>query len=381
MKFKEWTNKWNPFNSHKLLAHLNRWSEIWKGNAIPQPVTVTVDPINICNLSCPWCNSDYILKKNSRKIERNILLNLADFLSDWKVFPFTKYGVETICVAGGGEPTLHPDLGTFINKCYDKGIQIGLVTNGSKIDHHLENLVKCTWVGVSIDAGTPETFKKLKGKDIFDKIIHNVKSLTDLASKVKASPLNQAGQGPGISFKYLIHPKNVNEIYIAAKLAKSIGCKNFHIRPYGEPWDKLGQTTDAFSYSDILDFQEQLKRARILEDNNFRVFGITHKFDGNFKKLNQFHKCYAIFMTCVFMPPKEDGLLDFGFCCDRRGDEELVLHNIKSFNQISNYWGSVDHWKMSDKIIVKKCPRCTYQPHNIIFEKTIIEDNLTYRFI
>ena len=53
----EWSvhKKWNPFNSYKLLAHVPRWSLIKRGQPIPQPALVTVDPINRCNLRCQWC--------------------------------------------------------------------------------------------------------------------------------------------------------------------------------------------------------------------------------------------------------------------------------------------------------------------------------------
>ena len=53
-KSMEWRNekRWNPFNSNKLLVHVERWKRIRRGRAIPAPALVTVDPINICNLSC-----------------------------------------------------------------------------------------------------------------------------------------------------------------------------------------------------------------------------------------------------------------------------------------------------------------------------------------
>ena len=367
MIIKEWTNKWNPFNSIKLLAHVYRWSEIKKNNSIPQPVTVTIDPINTCNLRCTWCNSEYILNHNDKKIEDDTLLEIVSFLSEWKVHPFTEKGVETICIAGGGEPTLHPNLSNFIQKCYDVGIQTGIVTNGTNIDKHLNSLLNCTWVGISIDAGTPETFKKLKGKDLFDKIIQNVKILSELTSEMKHAPLSQPGQGPGISYKFLLHPKNIGDLYTAAKLAKSIGCKNLHIRPFGESWDKIGQLKDVFSYSDIVEFKENLNKARELEDKKFKIFGITHKFDGNFKKEIFFKICRAIFMTCVFMPSKDEGKFDFGLCCDRRGDEKITFHNLNSPKEVLDIWGSEKHWSISDEIRTNECPRCTYQPHNKLF--------------
>ena len=45
----------------------------------------------------------------------------------------------------------------------------------------------------------------------------------------------------GVSYKYLLYDRdNIGEMYMAAKLAKEIGCKNIHFRPAGTPWDKIG---------------------------------------------------------------------------------------------------------------------------------------------
>ncbi len=378
---KEWTYKWNPFNSDKLLAHIYRWREIKRNNPIPLPVTISIDPINRCDLKCSWCNADFILKKNQGKLDSNTLKELPFFLAEWQSNSDFKKGVETVCIGGGGESLMNKDVSQLINNCYEVGIETGIVTNGTNIDKHIQSLIKCTWVGISVDAGSSETYQLLKGRDFFDKVINNIRELIKLSSENKSSPLAQPGQGPGVSLKYLLNPKNVGEIYQAAKIAKEIGCKNMHIRPFGESWDKIGQNKDIFTYSDIEEFREQIVKARSLEDEFFKVFGITHKFDGNFRKQNEFTQCHAIFMTGVFMPPSGGGKFNFGFCCDRRGDQNLTLSNLTSFEEVANFWGSEEHWKIFDKIKPKTCPRCTYQPHNIIFENVIKENNTTYHFI
>jgi len=366
---KEWSSKWNPFNSDKLMAHVYKWKQIKRGKKIPAPVLVTVDPTNVCNLHCKWCNADFIQKQNQNSLSKKTLRDIADFIKKW--------GVESVCIAGGGEPTLNPHTSDFINRCSKNGIKIGIVTNGTLIDKHLESLKKCTWVGVSIDAGTPKTYKKLKGADKFNQVIKNIIKL----NKVQKGELFKPGQGHGVSYKYLLHPGNIKDVFKAAKIAKQIGCRNLHIRPFGEPWDKIGKVEDKFSYSDIKEFREQLIKARKLEDKNFRVFGITHKFDGDFRRKNDFKNCYAIFMTGVFSPPSSKGNFDYGMCCDRRGDKNLTLKDLTKPKQVKSFWGSKNHWKVFDKIKVKECPRCTYQPHNQIFEKVILEDNTTYEFI
>ena len=38
-------------------------------------------------------------------------------------------------------------------------------------------------------------------------------------------------------------------------------------------------------------------------------------------------------------------------------------------------------YNIFDNINISDCPRCTYQPHNQIYEKVILEDSMTYKFI
>lgn len=354
------------------MAHVPRWSKIIEGKMLPPPVSITIDPTNACNLKCKWCNADYRLKHNNGKLSKSTMLDIADFISGW--------GVETVCVAGGGEPLLNPDVGEFILKCKLLGVQTGVVTNGIKINEHIHALSRCTWVGVSIDSGTEKIYEELKGKNYFSDVINNIKSLINYSEKNNRF-LTAPGQGHGVSYKYLLHPKNICDVYTAAKIAKDIGCRNMHIRPFGEAWDKVGLANDIFSYSDIQEFREQLTKAYTLENDKFHVFGITHKFDGDLRKKNDFKKCYAVFMQGVFMPPSANGNFDYGLCCDRRGDPNMTLENLHEAKEIKSYWGSDAHWLAFKNIIVNECPRCTYQPHNIIFEKTILENNMTYGFI
>lgn len=371
---KEWTDQFNPFNSAKLFAQVPRWSEIKKDQMLPPPTLVTIDPTNVCNLDCKWCNSEYIRSRNKREISPKMLDNIADFLPHWNEHPFWK--VESVCVAGGGEPLAHKYTGKLVERLANKSRlkELGMVTNGTLIDKHLDYLTNCTWVGVSVDVGTPKTYEQLKGRDYFKKVISNIEKLNSIKD---GTPLGGIGKGPGVYYKFLMHPGNVKEVSKAAKIAKEIGCKGIHIRPFGISWDKLKKKNqDGFGYSDILEFRDQLEKAREFEDDNFKVYGITHKFDGDLRKSNQFNNCYAVFMTAVIEPPTEKGF-NFGLCCDRRGDKNLTLEDLTNTSKIRDFWGSKDHWKMAKEINVKNCPRCTYQPHNQIYENSISVNNMT----
>ena len=383
MNYDEWSKKkqWNPFNSAKLMAQIYRWRLIGEGNTLPQPSTVTVDPISVCNFKCKWCNAEELLRNKHHMMSEKLLMELAETLASWKgTEEFAVTGVESICLAGGGEPLLNPHVGKFIDKCVELGIEVGIVTNGSLLDRFIPELAKCTWVGVSIDAGTPELFKQQKRVDMFDKVIDNIKKLATYAREHHTKL-----EENGISYKYLLTPTNIKEIYIAAELAKEIGCKNFHMRPVGLPWSKDGTDFDKnlciFKDEDIDLFHRLTEKARQLEDESFGVYGVTHKFDNQFRLKHDFKKCHAIFMNGVFMPGNNEDHLDFGLCCDRRYDDGLYLIENGKPEDVKAAWGSKKHWDMFKKLDVNTCPRCTFSPHNNIFENVILRDSMTYKFV
>lgn len=382
---KEWSaaKKWNPFNSYKLLAQVYRWRLIQRGQNIPQPALVTVDPTNNCNLSCSWCNAAHILQNRHRQMTKDTLLDLAAFLAEWRGSREWPAGVEGVCLAGGGEPLLHPDIGAFIEACVSRGIEVGIVTNGTNIHRFLEPLSLCTWVGVSVDAGSRETFKAMKGRDSFDQVCDNIAELNDYIAK-RPCRLATDQPGYGVSYKFLLYNGNIHDILPAAETAKKLGCKNFHLRPAGISWDKVGSAREKiFDPGTQEALSAQIEQTRILEDDRYGVYGITHKFDQDLNKANQFSNCHAIFMTSVFMPPRhEDEKLCLGLCCDRRGDHSMEdPSSITDMRQIAQFWGSAAHWKIFDGIDINKCPRCTYQPHNQIYEHVIQQDSMTYKFI
>lgn len=368
----EWTDKFNPYNSDKLFAQIYKWGQIKRGQQIPAPTTISIDPANICDLACSFCNANYILNKNHKVLSKSILKEIAVSLSKW--------GVESVCVGGGGESLLNKNVGYFIDSCIEKNIDVGVVTNGTQIDKYLNSLSKCSWVGISVDAGTKETYLKIKRVDKFNEVFSNIKNLVDYSIKNK-SLLTDKNNGVGVGVKFLVTPENINEIYKCAKLAKEAGCTNIHIRPVAPAFDSLENNNYNFNNEHVKIFKSEIEKARELEDNSFRVFGITHKFGEKFNVTHPFKKCHAPLMTCVIMPPSGKGNFDVGFCCDRRGDDSLTLRNLKSVKELIEFWGSNEHWDIVDKIKLNECPRCTYSPHNQIYENAILKNKLSYKFI
>ncbi len=364
-KMKEWNNPYSSFNSFKVLMWPDHLDGIAKQDFLP-PVTVDTDPSNRCNYSCLWCNAFDYMQGKKHDIPEDHLIRLADFYAEW--------GVHSTCVAGGGEPLINPGTKKFLVALKDRNIQPGVITNGSLIDdEYVEILAKtCRWVGFSMDAATPDTYMKVKGirtKDTFNKVIDNIKKLCDEVKRI--------GSGCDVCYKYLLHPYNSNEIYAAAQLAKSIGVKDFHMRPVG--WDNITKTSD----KDSLDFEpilkiidEQVAMALELEDGNFNFYGVRHKFQPNMKRKVNFKRCWALPLLLTF---GADG--NCHLCFDVRGRKDLILcSHYPDPHEVLKHWNTERHKEMLRCIDVNKCPRCTFGIYNEIVEKVFLKDGMCRYF-
>jgi len=355
----EWTNKYNAFNGLKCLVHVKYWDSI-KDGIIPYPIFISIDPINLCNFDCRFCNAKMSISKGKNKHALTIEMidKIVNILEKWKT--------KAVCIAGGGEPLLNPNTSYLIKKLHSKNIKIGLITNGYRLDQFVYDLKYCEWVGISIDAAKNTTYSKIKNVPLstFQKIIDNIKTVS--AHKICSC------DAPEITYKFLIHPLNYREIFDASYLAKQIGCNTIHIRPGGDPWfTKKGEFN--FTKKQIETAKNLIEKSRKLEDESFKVYGIMHKFTNTWEPRKSFVNCYAIYTTMYIAPNGKVGL-----CCDRRGDPILELSDIDS---IDTDWGGPKHLELLNKIDVNKCPRCTYTPVNEIFENVILKDKMLYDFI
>lgn len=381
---------WTSFNSGKLFYHIERWKSIRPNSACPPPALITVDPSNHCNLACEWCNA-WKVRQNQRQMSRKALLDAADFFATWKSSD-NKYGIGSVCIAGGGEPLTNSHVGEFLDRLHFNGIKCATVTNGLLLDHFFDSLLNNQYVAISVDAGSSKTFNKYKGlptsSQSFNKVISNIEQLCKL-SRSKQCNLNAASPSNGVNYRMLIYKDNINEISEAARIVQELGCKNFHIRPASVPFD--GNNEFNFTPEELAEFKNQVNIVNHMPGRNFGFHYTLGKFDENFNKKNDFCRCYGLFMTATLMPPNEDGHPDgycLNVCCDRRSDSMVrLLTNSDDINEIAQAWGSQRHWDIFKRItpeeIQNRCPRCTYYAHNKIFENCIEDekDNLLLDFI
>lgn len=235
------------------------------------PFVVEFDPTTACNLACPDCISGSLL--NQGQIERQRIKSLTQEMVD--------AGVQAVILIGGGEPMMHADIGWVINTLGEAGVRIGITTNGLYLKKHLEVTSRyADWVRVSMDAGTSETFNRLRpsrtGKSMFNMAIDNMRAYAQAKRGRLGYSFMVFSEGSyGFQEFTTLAEKpeiraiktNVHEIYQAAVLAKSIGCDYFEVKPmYDVNHFSVMQRAEIAQ-----EVYDQLDRCRALNDDQFSV--------------------------------------------------------------------------------------------------------------
>lgn len=367
---KEWARKnyFNSFNSIKGLLYIKWYEAIvdWKKGfrkAPLAPVEVSLDLYRICSLKCSHCNASRYLEEAPKdemiKIPDEALMKLIKFFADW--------GVKAICFGGGGESTLHPKIWDALEYSTSLGMENSIATNGIHFDDKsIDIAVKnCRWIGVSVDSAKSETYEKGRGVNRFNETINNLKKMAKRAKELNTNC--------DVSYKFLLFEYNQHEVYEACKLAKELGVKDFHARQadlthQGMHTKYKGKATPY----DIDLIKSQFEKCHELEDKDFHVYTIVHKFNPDFTPIKSFSQCYAS-PCCLQICPNGSLYL----CPDSRYNED---YNLGSWypepKNILRIWGSKKHYDLVFKTGRKNCnSRCTFNPYNIQCEELFIKNH------
>ena len=134
-----------------------------------------------CNLRCGYCvpeNPAYIPHEQILRYEE--ILRICDIMAG--------LGIRTVKVTGG-EPLVRKDVPDFIGKLKKiPGIEnVSLTTNGVLLEPYVDTLaaIGLSGVNISLDAVRPETYKRLTGRDEFDRVWRSLTKALEAGLRVK----------------------------------------------------------------------------------------------------------------------------------------------------------------------------------------------------
>ena len=238
------------------------------------PVSINLDLTSACNFACPHCVDSEIINLGKS-------LDLDDVKKTLNVLQAR--GLLSVILIGGGEPTLHRNFEEIALFIKDKGLQLGIVTNGSqlgKIEKIASALDKGDWVRLSLDAACQDTFEKThlpKKKILFKDILTNAQNIK------KSNPDISLGysfvivwDGVFLNGKKL-YP-NIGEMADAVKLAAEHSFDFVSFKPC------LVRLEDSHKES-LLDVSEKEKEKKIIFDIKHNLKQAQQAAQGSIKLL------------------------------------------------------------------------------------------------
>jgi cyclic pyranopterin phosphate synthase len=338
----------------KIFANIDRVIEHIE-TGYTAPVLVEVDPSNACNHACSFCLSSYIHFDKYKGTEafsrammpRETLMNMCE--------DFVKMGVRAVNWTGGGEPTLNKHLKEAIQYCGQNGIKMGMFTNGTLFDKWdmFETLVdNMTWVRISVDAGTRDTYNGVrvaKGKQDWDKMVSNLAKLIE----VNKSKGNKIDIGVG----YVISPDTYSEIVEFAKFFKDFDLMYCQYKPEIIIREDGGMQRDIEFWTEKV--QPLLDEAKDILGDKFQVNGYKledlandrEKFGRNYKKClgSQVQPCVGA-DGHVYVCTNHRGWKQYSYGSLHEHSFEDIWKNLQVRSQVMNKIENVECFKNCTKL-------------------------------
>ena len=370
---KKGTSIFNP--QAKILCNMDRAVEHLQ-TGYTSPVFVEVDPSNACNHACSFCLSSYIHFSKYKGTEtfsravmpREMLLNLCK--------DFVEMGVRAVNWTGGGEPTLNKHLKEAIQYCGSNGIKMGMFTNSvlfEKRDLYEALVDNMTWVRVSVDAGTKETYNSVRRASVrqdWDQMLKSVSKLVD-TNKERGNKID-------IGVGFVISPDTYEEIVDFAEVFADFDLKYCQYKPEIIIREDGGIQRDKEFWLEKV--EPRLEKAKAILGEKFQVNGYKFNDLENDTELygRNYKKCLGSQLSpCV----GADGHVYV--CTNHRGWKQYSygsLYDGKSFKEI---WKDMESRQsimsqIEDVECFKNCTKLCkpHESNKIMWELYKNKDNL-----
>lgn len=322
-------------DSHKLVFHPQRVAA-WRSGADVYPIYAEISPSGACNHRCTFCALDYMEYK-PRFLDSLVLQE--------RLTEMGQLGVRSVMYGGEGEPLLHRDMGKIVRHTKDAGIDVAITTNGVLLTKALceEILESTSWIKISLNAGTPETYARVhrtKEAD-FEKVIANLRQAVHLQQNI--------GSRCTIGAQLLLLPENADEIELLAKTIRDIGLNYLVIKPYSQHHHSKTNTYRNLDYSQFFTLRDSLTT---LDTDTFKVIFREETM----KKLSSETRSYDHCLALPFWSYIDAGGTVWG-CSAYLGDDRFSYGNIfqQTFAQIWQGERRQENLKLVSSLDLQNC--------------------------
>jgi MoaA/NifB/PqqE/SkfB family radical SAM enzyme len=181
-----------------------------------EPVCLYLETTNRCNLLCTTCPRTFEGLEPPADMSWELFTSIVD------QFP----RIVRVVLHGVGEPMMVRELPRMIRYLKDRGTYVLFNTNGTLltrrkgrelIDSGLDEL------RVSLDAAEPRSFELVRGRDMFEGIVRNVRAFTTMQATLKC-------EQPRVSLWLTGLRETISELPGFVRLARDIGVREVYLQ-------------------------------------------------------------------------------------------------------------------------------------------------------
>ena len=301
-------------DGHKLHYHVDRVKDWLEGQPV-WPIYMEISPSGGCNHRCTYCALDF-MGYEPRFLEVEMLCE--------RLAEMGRLGVRSIMYAGEGEPLLHRQLPRIVEHTHRSGIDAALTTNGVLLGQDAaEALLPVTsWIKVSINAGTPETYARIHRchREDFDTVVENLSRAAAIRCR--------GGHACTLGMQIVLLPENAGEVRQLAELGREIGMDYLVVKPYSQHPQSL---TDQYRQIQYGQYAGLARELAALSDDRFSVIMRTRTMQKWDEGTRPYERCLAL----PFWSYVDAGGNVWG-CSMFLGDEQFRYGNLyeETFSQI-----------------------------------------------
>src|SRR6478735_2639464 len=186
------------------------------GTAVRKPVCLYLETTNRCNLLCTTCPRAYEELEPPADMSWELFRSIVDQVPE----------IERAVLHGVGEPMLVRNLPKMVRYLKDRGVYVLFNTNGTVLSERNGRALIAAGLDelrVSLDASNRQSFKAIRGRDYFNRIVRNVRAFRNLQER-------EGHTKPQVSAWLTGLKETVEELPAFVKLAAEIGVQEVYLQ-------------------------------------------------------------------------------------------------------------------------------------------------------
>ncbi len=180
------------------------------------PVCLYLETTNRCNLLCTTCPRTYEELEPPADMSWELFTSIVDQLPD----------LVRAVLHGVGEPMLVKNLPRMVRYLKDRGVYVLFNTNGTVLNERNGRALitaELDELRVSLDASNAKSFREIRGKNYFDRILRNVRAFRDLQER-------EGHEKPRVSAWLTGLKETIQELPAFVRVAADIGVKEVYLQ-------------------------------------------------------------------------------------------------------------------------------------------------------